>query len=569
MAGVRHFDKLVSNLSLDERQNLLTKLKGQSSMSSKEALYFDEETSAPVSDIETQYSKLPWFYRLWYFILSIIKSRPPVKIFEDHQVYTLGNKAEERSPGLYDYQRVLLLPSFCRQLEGLREASRFFYSALDISVNRDRGAFFAFLGSLEMPSVHKRLYTDTDPLHIIEKNPDSPETELRQIAYKAMENALMGITEECREAMYFDARSLNCLRELSSFLFDRILMAFSSQSSTGGGTCPAGAIRELLVSLNNILLSLKTVPTMPLLESLFIFILQEKADEQGFDINREIRTLLTKAEEALTVIRDFNKNVPLTWIIRCSIRNMSITPKEISGGEDWLLVYRDYWKHRIESLLAVYIKDKRQKELQNSFQTFLKGHNLTVLINAQSDLNPEALPLRGDFALSFLNTFYSVVFLPDINKFLRPILIDGEFVKQENHAEFVEGYNNLIKLEDDIKKLDKAISTSGEYGKRYAQARKDMTSLSIKRRKIQIVLQEAAEDASKILEQIRDASRNMVNIINGILGRGSKSKYDSLTNLSKLAGRDNQFNLGLSESAAAFQTLNEILEEIDVMESGR
>ena len=569
MAEIRHFDKLVSSLSLDERQNLLTKLKGQSSFSSSETLYFDEETVVPVSKIETQYAKLPWFYRLWYFLLSIFRSRPPLKIFEDHQVYALGNKAEEKSPGLYDCQKTLLLPSFCRQLEGLRDASRFFYSALDISVNRDRGAFFAFLGSLEMPIVHKRLYTDTDPSPIVEKNPEASEAELRQIAYKAMETAFMGITEECREAMYFDARSLNCLRELSSFLFDRIIMAFANDPVYGGEVCSAGVVRELLITLNNILLSLKIVPPMTLLESLFIFTLQEKGEEQGFDISRELRGLLIKAEESLAVIRDFNKKVPLTWIIRCCTRDMSYSPRPVSGGEDWFVVYRDYWKRFIESNFNNYMRERRHKELLNTFRYFLKGTNLKMLANTQTDADPEGMPVKGAFAVSFLLTFYSAVFMPEINKYLRPILIDGDFQEKDSRAEFAESYNNLIKLEDEIRKLEREISPAGDFGKRYIQAKQEMTSLPVKRRKIQIVVEDASEDAAKILERAREAAKRMVKILTGILGTEARGRLCSLTNLPKLAGKDGQFVQGLEETVQQFQRMLKILEDIDLIEYGR
>ena len=565
----RHFDKLVSNLSLDERQNLLTKLKGQSNMSASEPLYFDEEIVIPVLDVETQYIKLPWFFRLWYFILSLFKSRPALKLFEDHQVYTLGSKAEEKSPGLYNYQRNMLLPSFCRQLEKLREAARFFYSSLDISVNRDKGAFFAFLGSLEMPGVHKRLNLDTDPATIVEKNPDLPELELRQIAYKAMENALVGVTEECREAMYFDARSLNCLRELSSFLFDRIIMAFTSNPSMGGDVCSAGVVRELLISLNNMLLSLKVIPPMPLLESLFVFTLQDKAGDQGFEINREIRILLSKAEDSLHVIRDFNKRVPLTWIIRCCTRDMSYSPRPITGGEDWFIVYRDYWRRHIDSQFSAYMRDRRQKELLNTFRYFLKGTSLKALGNIQSELNPDGLPIKGSFALSFLLAFYAAVFMPDINKYLRPILLDGEFVEKESRAEFADSYNNLIKIEDEIIKFEREISPSGDYGKRYLQARQDISSLPVKRRKVQIVLEDASDDVTKILERTRDGARRMVKILNGIIGKDTRSRLYTLVNLSKVAGKGSQFLAGLEETISQFQKMLKILEEIDAIEYGR
>jgi len=393
--------------------------------------------------------------------------------------------------------------------------------------------------------------------------------ELRQIAFRAMDNALATITEEHRNAMYFDARTLNCLKELSSFLFDRVIMAFEHNNSQGTTACTASMIRELLDSLNSILHSLVVVPPMTLLESLFVFILQDRAEDAAFDIGREMRGLLIKAEESLEVIREFNKQVPLTWVLRCSSRMMAYKPRQISGGEDWFVVYRDFWKRRIETLFSDFMKDRRSRELLNSFRYFLKGTSLKILGNTQSEASPDGLPIKGAFALSFLLTFYSVVFMPDINKTLRPILIDGDFHRKENRSEFAESYNNLIKLEDDIKKFELEISPAGDYGKRYAHVRQEMSMLPVRRRKIQLVLEEASKDAAKIQEQARDAGRSMINILNGILGRDTRGRYEGLSNLTSFAGKGPQFLSGVEETIQLFQRFNKLLDDIDAMEYGR
>jgi len=179
------------------------------------------------------------------------------------------------------------------------------------------------------------------------------------------------------------------------------------------------------------------------------------------------------------------------------------------------------------------------------------------------------LPIKGAFALSFLLTFYSVVFMPDINKILRPILIDGDFNRKENRSEFAESYNNLIKLEDDIKKFELEISPIGDYGKRYAHVRQEMSMLPVRRRKIQLVLEEASKDAIKIQEQARDAGRSMINILNGILGRDTRGRYEGLANLTNLAGKGPQFLSGVEETVQLFQRFIKLLDDIDAMENGR
>jgi hypothetical protein len=384
-----------------------------------------------------------------------------------------------------------------------------------------------------------------------------------------MEEILTEITEEERAAMYANVRSLYCLSQLGSFLFDRIIMAFSPDSSVSGMTCSASIIWEPLSNLNNILFSLKEIPPMPLLESLFIFILQEHAGEAGFDINAEIQKLLSRAEKSIVVIREFNRQVPLTLITRCGARNLSLSPKTISGGEDWFAVYREYWRHHIETQFNEYMRERRGRELTNALRDFFKDTELRSLESAASEYNPNGFPLREAAGLSFLLTFYAAVFIPQINGFLRPILIDGEFYRRENRLEFTENYNEIIKLEDVIRKFDAAISVSGDLGKRYFQARGDMSSLPVKRRKIQLVTEEASEEASKIAERIKAAIGGTINILNGILQKDSGGKYETLSNLNQIAGKGPAFLNGLAGTVQILEKAYRIMENIGVMETGK
>jgi hypothetical protein len=564
MAGDETFNQLTSELSLEERKNLLDKLTGHSSISPTPL--YEEPEEDTVDDIETQYAQLPWYYHLWYFLLSFFKAKSPINIYADQQVAKLGKEIERSFPEFYQYQRNQLCTEFYNALVDLKKGARFFYNALDASVNRDKGAFYAFLGSLELGEAHNRLKAETDPRLVTESNPAVPEAELRQIALGFMEDILGGITENQRKTMYYDARVLYCLKELASFLFDRIIMAFSCDDATQNYTCSANLVREQLITLNNILYSIREPPPMTLLESLFVFILQDRMGEPEFDINTEMRTLLSRAENALASLRKFNKEVPLTAILRCTSRNLSLSPKAISGGEDWFIVFREHWKRQIEMLFTKYLSTRRRQEILDTLGYFFNGTNLKMLGNAASDSNPEGIPLKTSFALSFLLTFYSAVFIRDINMVIRPILIDGDFYKPENRIEFTESYNELIKLEDLIKKFEGKIASIGDFGKRYALARGEMIALPAKRRKIQIVMEEVDEEAEEIIEHTTRAMRVMVNVLGGIIKKDIMGKYDTLSNMAKLAGKGTSFVAGITESIQKFEKALHLLDDIMILE---
>ena len=562
-----NFNKLASTLSLEERQSLLGKLRAHFKIP-PEPLYYEEEMLVSEIDAEAEYSWLPLHKRIWYFILSIFRSKAPEKVFEEHGALILGKKIEKKFPGMYNHRTAMLLPGFFNELKELKEAANFFYSALDASVNRNRNDFFAFLGSLEMEDVHRYLEEQADATAIAGRYPDASEKEWRQMALKGMDDALAMITDENRSAMYLHARSLFCLKELSSFSFDRLLGTFNYNRTERGESCYAVSVKELLINLNNILFSLKIVPDMAVLQSLFIFMLQRRGGSTNIDIDKGLSFLLQKAEESLTVIRDFNKLVPLTHIIRCSSKEKFFLPSEISGGEDWFVLYRKYWKRQIEVQYSDYMKKHRYQKLFNASRAFLNGIDIDALENTQSGSNPNGIPIKGTFVLSFLRAFFVSVYKPDINPVMQKVYDQGEFKQDKDRVEITWSFNYLLNLGEEIDKLEYNIGPSGLYGERYIQAQNDKSSNNTKDRRMQVVVQKVQADAKVILDQALQACHTSVNILVGILGKNSDGKYDTLTNISKLSEADKQLMPGIEDSIEKFQTALSLLEQIKAMETG-
>ncbi|MCL2008851.1 MAG: DUF5312 domain-containing protein [Treponema sp.] len=564
MADDRHFSKLASGLTLEERQALLKKLKAHSILS-YELLYIEDDPDISYIDIDMEFSWLPGYRRLWYKILSIFKSKSPKKVYEDQGVAALGKKIMRKFPKMYNHRTGMLLPGFYKQVIKLKDSANFFYSALDASVNRNRNSFFAFLGSLEMPDVHNMLQDETDISVIASRNPNASEREWRALAIRAMDDAFSKIDDEYRSAMYSDARSLFCLKELSTFSYDRLVSAFSYNRAEGGESCYAVSVRELLISLNDILFSLKTVPHMTLLQSLFVFMLRRRANEPSFDFDMEINTLLLRAEESLAVIREFNKKVPINMIIRCSSRDMSAVPKEISGGEDWYAVFRDYWKKHVETACNDFIRSNRHQKAIDSFRDFLKGRDFEALENTYSSTNPEGLPIKGSLSLSFLATFHSVVFMPDLNPILSNIYNNGEFKDEDFRVEYSWSYNYILRLEEEINKFEQGISPTGIYGERYAQTYNERSTSIVRKRRLQLVLDKVQRDANNILDQAKKSCQNLIDILSGIVGENAAEKRVFLLNFVKLSGADEEFISAIEDTVGQLKTTIRLLDEIEKM----
>jgi hypothetical protein len=126
------------------------------------------------------------------------------------------------------------------------------------------------------------------------------------------------------------------------------------------------------------------------------------------------------------------------------------------------------------------------------------------------------------------------------------MLVDGKFVKKEDRVEFAGAYHELCKIDESISRVEGDISDAGELGKRYAAAQMDMSSLSVKRYKIQLVENEAADEAAKIIDRIKDSLISMVKVLGGIPGMS-----------------------GISTPITTLTRTLELIDKITIMEAGR
>jgi len=528
-------DRLVSQMDIDERLGLLEKIR-QSSKISLEPLYLpkDDEEEGGI-DFEEQYGRLPWFVRLFYCVIGFFSGKSSVKIYENGRMLMMGKSIEASAPGIYDYRQNRLLGGFFHLLIDLKDAARFFYNVLDTSINKDRGAFYAILGSLEMEDIHRKLQTECTPQAVLEKSPDILPPNLRQAVARSMEETLQSISDSKRETMYYHARSLNYLKELSCFLFDRFILAFE-ETPEEGRVCRIGSsVREMLLNLDKILFSLRDPPSLSLFESLFVYELETRSGETGFNMDREMEALLSRAAKALATIRSFNTKIPLTRIIRCSMRNTGYTSGQISGGEDWFQVYRNYWKQQSEIAMTEYFIEKKRLDIIDSLEAFF-GTTPEPLVNVASDMNKNGFPLPEAFALSFLKAFHSIL-VGKINNVLRPIIMEGEFSRREDRIGLTEAYNDLMYAAGHIQALDIKMAPNGEYGKRYMHVKQETEALVFRRRKSQFIQNDASKEAWGIIARSCDSMKKITAMLDDILNKEPGNERCHLTNFDRLAGK--------------------------------
>jgi hypothetical protein len=567
MAGSSSFDYLVAELSSEERRLLLERIKTSMPVSS-EPLFPAHAAPGAGSASTIKAEELGILPRLLLFLRGLFSGKSRDELLREDELKEIGRKVEQRKVGVIDRRRCLILGPVVENLRALRDSSRFFYNALDRSVERDKGAFCAFLASIELPETHERLLSETDPASIAESMaatggpPD--DLTVRQAALAAYDSIFSDLSERGRRAMYQDLRSVLFLKRLSGFLFDRLLGTFKEGAAPDSG--PAASFfdaRELLLDLGDILFSMSEPPSTSLMEAIFVFADREELNRKGSDADAVLGADMAKAETALSKIRSFNEAVPLGDLLRLASGDPEYLPRELPGGEDWLAIYKAFWRERIEVLLEEWRSAHRNRELVEEIASFVGEPGPAGFVHISREEREDAPPIRLDIALSFLDAFYRGPFVRELNRPLKIVLVDGEFYRKDNRIEYTDAYDAILRIPELLATLDARLGPEGEFGAAWSSARLEMGPSSIKLRRLQSVARSAEEEAERIIQRVGSALRTMTLILQGFLKGEAGGRYDSLANLSYIDGKANkEFLRSLDKAKDRCEKAHSLLAEL-------
>jgi hypothetical protein len=545
MAGsADFFDNLVAELSSEERSLLLDRIKSVMPVSA-EPLYSAQAAPGAADALAIKADELGLLTRFVLFLRGLFSGKSRDELIREDELKEIGRRVELRFPGLIDRRHGLILEPAADALRGLRDAARFFYDALDRSVERDRSAFYAFLASIELPDTHERLLEDADPAAIAaamtETRGDFSEADVRQAAMSAYDLIFSDLSEKGRRAMYQDLRSVLFLKRLSGFLFDRLIGVFREEAGPAGKAAASYfEVRELLLDLGDILFSMSEPPSTSLMEAIFFFADRDELGKQKTDPAAVLGADMAKASAALDKIRAFNAALPLRDLLRLVSGDPGYTPKELPGGEDWLATYKAFWRERIDAALGEWRSEHRNKALVEEIAAFVGEPGPAGFQNISAKEDGSAPPLRIGMALTFLDAFYRGPFLRELNRPMKVVLVDGEFYRKDNRVEYTDAYDALLRIPESLAALDKLLGPEGELGSAWASAGAELGGTASKRRKLQTVSRSAEEEAERIVKRAGFALLTMTRILHGFLKGEAGGRYDSLANLSYIDGKSNK-----------------------------
>jgi len=557
------FDRLANRLSKGERKELFDKISSvPQQIISQEPLKIIEETEKRF-DYERAYRHLLWWEKLWIFFKSVFGKINREALVEDLILRKLGKKIERSYSDIYWHNTGILGQNFYWNVKRLQEKVDFLRDPLRKVLASKKKDFFAFLAGWDMPDIQEQLLSEIQPEHVAyEKSIHDPYKVRKEIEYR-IEDILSGIDKPRKQLIYARVRLLHHLSRLCSFQYDKMLISFEKRPSQKMEAL-LSEVRPQLVDLTHILYTIKSPPPEELMKLVFMFYLQDvmtEDDEKEYD--RRFSELLRRTEECMTFIRNFNITIPLLDLARLVMRNIEYTPPAAPGGEDWFVLYKQFWYERFEEAMRKYSEEYKREMTIDRAKEFLKAGSYPELPIYGAAVKKYRSKYSYIKTISFIRGFMDRLFIPEMNSPLKLILIDGEFYKEQNREEYNESYNGLLWANDRITEIEQKLEKDGEYGLRIELIEHEIPDEKKKHLKIQAVLNETDVQIREVIDKTIENSLLIKNLIGGILYGDMGGRYDTLSNMGYIGRNENR---NLQQKLGAMQkkidTFVEILSEL-------
>ncbi|MDR1626425.1 MAG: DUF5312 domain-containing protein [Spirochaetia bacterium] len=582
------FDKLVQEISPNERQDLLQQISRKASVS-EESLRPDEPEPKSV-DLAAVYRGLGFFSRLIIYLKMLFTGRGREDVLERELLANIARDIQKKSPGLMNFSAGVFLPAFCEEITMLKDSAQIFLHPLSFVEGGSRGDFIAFLAGLLMENIQARFFRETDPYYLaasvmrngqalftpgewenrrdmeLPLGSEISDAEMKKMMNSSLEGILAAIPADGKTLMYQNMKVLHHLVSLSRFSFTKLISAFSSGPEGVPSPCPISRLKAQVIKLAEIMCNMKSPPSPVLTRVLFLFSNQEKS---GSALEAEAVRQISQANRALENIREINRRIPWLLIARYASRNPNYSYTVSGGAEDWFAVLKQFWRERVEAQYRDFTVQRRERDLRREIRGAFDPVTVQEVSGYSFPVDGHTVSGAYPLSLSLAKTFLEAVFPGELSGYLKAVLIDGVFYNENNRKEFSDGFNALLKAAVMLEKFEARLTPNGDVTLAVKANMKEYAPAALKRRKIRHIVQGTDLDAEYLLQTVQGGLHSLLRTINGILYGETGGTYDTLSNLSYLGGTANAaFRGGLDASLRKLSALNGLLQKLVPLEKG-
>jgi len=562
------FDRLAREISRDERRSLLVKI-GDTQDLTEEPMRLDDASSGQQIVLDREFAELSFFARIRIILIGIFTGRSRHKMTEEYLLHKIQRKVERASSGLIDYNRELVSPKMYQSIAKLRSAMDVFRRPLVRAMEGDKPDFYALLGKLEFEDIEIRLENEPDPEKLSNVTPDALPVEVKRQMDSIFDGIMEDIVPDRRRRMSAHTATLARLKTLGRYPYERILNLFPPGEHGAGGPASLNKLKGPLLELGDALHAFKSPPSTTLLETMFLFELQDRISDSDDRLEMEITERMDRAAAALDIVRKINSEIPWTNLLKTLAGDIQYAPRPVTGGDDWFKVFKTFWRERLMIKYRVWSDRKRLSELLRGL-TVLWGLDLIPPVSGYRGVEfPDNIQPRHESSFAAIRTLFLDIFQGRLYHALNLVKIDGKFYKKDNRREYDEVFGIFLKIPDKIRGFENRLRPDGEYGIRHAELRREAsTGEDTVSRLEDLIIQLDRESQNLVIPLIGDL-KAMARLLKGILA-GNGGSYDTLSNMAEIGGQgNNTFRINLQEVLNIVDNSSNLLTELVDLEEKR
>lgn len=558
MSEKNSFDQLVSTLSSAERKEMLERMQVQGGNPDEESLESVDTASDSSVSFETEYRNISFFFRFWLWLKSIFTNTSVETLFNDYKVGVIARNIEHISPGLIDYRRKSLLTSFFNKLNDLKRCADFFkpYCALI----DDDGDFYVFLGTLGMPQIAQQMSNEVDPYSIpLDKG---PRPDQRISLLRRMDEVMANIPSDQKTVMYSCARASEWLLQFVRLPINHLLSLFDPLTEHDY-TCHFSVAQADLGILAQVLCNGLSIPN-EVLESLYLYY-QERGRGRNDSSKEAAEKFMEAAHFHLSMMHTFVTSVPFRSLCCVANRNAQWTPENFKGAEDWFVKYKMGWKKLFDMKWEAWTNDCRKESLRQILQRTFGLNTFPHLPSRPWITSWANLRFRYELTGGFLCWFFREAF-PVHEIVLKTVMTEGAFIQKENNIEFTETFNEFLQVSIGLDTVNRNCAPDSELDVTIKKLEKEHTLLG--QEKAEKLLRGVEADFAHLIVKFGDASRKMNLLMTGIVGLSMDPRYDSLSNMGEIQGRNNaRFRKQLQDAKDAIDCAFNLVKELEPVDT--
>lgn len=521
------FDRLVRELSNSERRDMLDRLEANLDGGEEPLVELDED---PPVDLETQYRQFGFLRRLTVFLRRVFGGKDRETVVEEMLVRDLGRSIQHRAAGLLDSRNNLFLPALYQRLRGLASELRVPADFVRQAVGAKKADFLAFLTGLEVPEFQQAMLKETDPYRIASKEEDAGDARIKKRIRDNMEEIFLTMSASGKRSMYQQSMLLQRLVELTGLSLMEVLSSFEGPTGEPEGV-PVHTILPTLRELDSVLSGMNSTPSKTFVEALVLFSNDELLSGTGDEVESTVGSRIRRIRASFDAIRAFARQVPLRDMVRYASGEINYRPDERTGGEEWLSLVRRFWEDRSEEQFRRFSFYRRRRALLNEIAAIAHVDGIEPFPGYTT---PRGAPGKYAYSLAAVRQVVGETYQEELRPALRILLVDGEFYKPHNRAEFDAAINTLQAAFERVEGLARRLRPASAA----PTPAPDTDPASPP---------EAPESSTMLDKEIENymksvlgAFRSVALVTEGVLYGQVGGKYDTISNLGQIAGRGNK-----------------------------